>query len=332
LEARYGEAVAVSPLVRRVMARNPGPFTHLGTATFLVGQGDVAVLDPGPDEEAHIDALLAALEPGERITHLVVTHTHSDHSPASRPLQDRTGALTYGFGPQRAMPDLAALAEDSIVFGDPEADADPTTVPAGDAADGNATSPPRSGGDQSFQPEVVLRNGDLIRGDGWTLEAVHTPGHASNHLCYFLREEGTLCTGDHVMGWSTSVISPPDGSLGEYLASLEVLLEREQDRRYLPTHGPPVDEPRTLVRQYLAHRRMRSAQILAALDAGPATIVELVPRLYADTTKKLWRAAAASMYAHLLHLLDLGEVDVQDGLPRRRSTWVRRRSMQHWAS
>jgi glyoxylase-like metal-dependent hydrolase (beta-lactamase superfamily II) len=328
LEARYGEAVAVSSLVRRVLAKNPGPFTHLGTATFVIGHGDVAVLDPGPDDHAHVDAVLAALAPRERITHLVVTHTHSDHSPASRPLHDRTGAPTYGFGPQGASADLTALAEDAIVFGDPEADADPTAAPAGGARDGNATPPPRPGGDPSFQPDVVVRDGDLIEGDGWTLEAVHTPGHASNHLCYFLREEGTLCTGDHVMGWSTSVISPPDGSLGDYLASLERLLGREQDRCYLPTHGPPVDEPRTLVRQYVALRRMRSEQILAALDVGPAAIVELVPRLYADTTKKLWRAAAASTYAHLLHLRDLGEVDVQEGPPRRRATWIKRRPTQ----
>jgi glyoxylase-like metal-dependent hydrolase (beta-lactamase superfamily II) len=323
LEARYGESVRVSPLIRRVTANNPGPFTYLGTGTYLIGHGAVAVVDAGPDDPAHVDAVLAALEPGERITHLVVTHTHSDHSPASRPLQERTGATIYGYGPQAFVPDLDALADDAVVFGDPEADADPT-ADAGEREEGGAP-PPRPGGDPAFRPDVVLRDGDVVQGDGWTLDAVHTPGHASNHLCYLLREEDTLCSGDHVMGWSTSVVSPPDGNLGDYLASLEKLLDRPQDRRYVPTHGPPIEEPHALVRAYLAHRRQRSEQILAALDAGPATIAEIVPRLYAETSKKLWRAAAGSVYAHLLDLRELGEVEAPDDPPRRRSPWTRRR-------
>jgi glyoxylase-like metal-dependent hydrolase (beta-lactamase superfamily II) len=325
LEARYGESVPVSPLIRRVLAENPGPFTYLGTGTYLVGHGNVAVVDAGPDDPVHVERVLSALEPGERITHLIVTHTHSDHSPASRPLQERTGAITYGFGPQRAVPDLAALSEDAIVFGDPEADGNPLEdLPP--KSDGTPQTMPRAGGDQSFEPDVVLRDGDVVEGDGWTLDAVHTPGHATNHLCFYLREEGTLCSGDHVMGWSTTVVSPPDGDLGEYLDSLEKLLERPEDRRYLPTHGPPVEEPHDLVRSFLAHRRERSEQLLAALDAGPATIAELVPRVYAQTSKKLWRGAAGSMYANLLYLRDSGEVEVDDDVPRRRSTWVRRRS------
>jgi glyoxylase-like metal-dependent hydrolase (beta-lactamase superfamily II) len=174
-----------------------------------------------------------------------------------------------------------------------------------------------------FQPDVVLRDGDAVEGDDWTLQAVHTPGHASNHLCYLLHEEGTLFSGDHVMGWSTTVVSPPDGNLGDYLASLEKLLDRPQDRRYVPTHGPPIEEPQTLVRAYLAHRHQRSEEILAALDTQPATVAELVPRVYADTPKKLWRAAAGSMYAHLLHLRDLGEVATQENPPRRRAAWIR---------
>jgi glyoxylase-like metal-dependent hydrolase (beta-lactamase superfamily II) len=323
IEARYGEVVPVSSLVRRVMANNPGPFTYLGTGTYLIGHGDIAVVDAGPDDAAHVEAVLAALEPGERVTHLVVTHTHSDHSPASGPLQERTGAATYGFGAQLRVPDLAALADDAVVFGDPEADADPT-ADAGQADDGAPKPPPRPG-DPSFCPDVLLRDGDVVEGDGWTLEAVHTPGHASNHLCYLLREEGVLCSGDHVMGWSTTVVSPPDGNLGDYVASLEKLLERPQDRSYLPTHGPAIEEPHTLVRAYLAHRRRRSEEILAALDTGPATIAEIVPRIYADTDKKMWRAAAGSVYAHLLHLRDLGDVEAQDDPPRRRSTWTRRR-------
>jgi glyoxylase-like metal-dependent hydrolase (beta-lactamase superfamily II) len=309
LQVRYGEVEIVSPLIRRVVANNPNPFTYLGTGTYLIGHGNVAVLDPGPDDPAHVDAVLAALQPGERITHLVVTHTHSDHSPAAQALQERAGAPTYGFGPHGPVDDDG----DRVVFGDPEADRDPSSPE------------PREGADRSFRPDVVLRDGDVIQGDGWTLEAVHTPGHASNHLCYLLREEAVLCSGDHVMGWSTSVIAPPDGHLGQYLASLEKLLGRPQDRRYLPTHGPEITEPHTLVRAFLAHRLERTDQIVAALAAGPATIAELVPRLYADVSKRLWRGAAASMYAHVLHLYDLGTVVVDDGSPLRRTSRIRRR-------
>ena len=309
LQVRYGEVDTVSPLIRRVVANNPNPFTYLGTGTYLIGRGHVAVLDPGPDDPAHVDAVLGALEPGERITHLVITHTHSDHSPASRQLQERTGASTHGFGPHGPVDD----SDDRVVFGDPEADGDP------------ASPEPREGPDRSFRPDVVLGDGDTVVGDGWTLEAVHTPGHASNHLCYLLREEGVLCSGDHVMGWSTSVIAPPDGHLGDYMASLEKLLGRSQDRRYLPTHGPQIDAPHTLVRAFLAHRRERSDQILAALAGGPATIAELVPRLYADVTKRLWRGAAASVYAHLLYLHELEMVKVEDGESLRRTSRVRRR-------
>jgi glyoxylase-like metal-dependent hydrolase (beta-lactamase superfamily II) len=310
LQVRYGEVDIVSPLIRRVVANNPNPFTYLGTGTYLIGRGHVAVLDPGPDDPAHVEAVRAALRPGEQITHLVVTHTHSDHSPASRPLQEHTGAPTYGFGPHGPVDDH----NDRVVFGDPEADGDPSSPE------------PREGADRSFRPDVVLRDGDIVPGDGWTLEAVHTPGHASNHLCYLLREEGVLCSGDHVMGWSTSVIAPPDGHLGQYLASLDKLLGRPQDRRYLPTHGPEITEPHALVEAFLAHRLERSEQILAALAAGPATIAEMVPRLYADVSKRLWRGAAASVYAHLLHLYELGEVEVEDGAALRRTSRVRLRA------
>jgi glyoxylase-like metal-dependent hydrolase (beta-lactamase superfamily II) len=296
LEVSYGAVDVLSPLIRRVVANNPNPFTYLGTGTYLIGRGNVAVLDPGPDDAAHVAALLSALAPGEQITHVLITHTHSDHSPASRALQDHTGARTYGFGPHGLVGDEAP-----ILFGDPEADGDPSSQER------------REGPDRTFRPDVVLGDGDVVEGNGWSLEAVHTPGHASNHLCYLLREEGVLCSGDHVMGWSTSVITPPDGDLGDYLASLEKLLERPQDRSYLPTHGPPITEPHALVRAFLAHRRERSDQVLDALGAGPATIVELVPRLYADVSKRLWRGAAGSMYAHALHLHELGLVDTLDG-------------------
>lgn len=303
-EVRYGEVERVSPLIRRVMANNPGPYTYLGTGTYLVGRGEVAVIDPGPSNPAeHVDAILAALDPGERITHLMVTHTHGDHSSASRALKGRTGAPTYGYGAMvfNGEPEHS----EKIVFGDPEADADPPR------------SETREGVDRDFDPDVRLGDGDLVQADGWSLEAVHTPGHASNHLCYHFREEGVLFSGDQVMGWSTSVISPPDGSLGQYMASLEKLLARPGDRRYRPTHGPEIGDPQTYVAALLAHRRERSREILSVLDIGPATIAEIVPRLYSDVSKRLWRAAASSVYAHMLRLDEIGAVEVDDGEPMR---------------
>ena len=304
-EPPYGQPVSFSPLVRRVVAKNPGPFTYYGTGTYLIGRGQIAVLDPGPDDPSHVEAVLAALESGEHITHLVVTHTHLDHSPAARAFQARTGAPTYGFGPQVRMDDPDSS---QVVFDDPEADPDPTQP-----------SPPR-GGDRDFVPDERVGGGDVIQGVGWTLEAVHTPGHASNHLCYHLREEGSLFTGDHVMGWSSSVVSPPDGRLGEYMTSLEQLFERRADRRYLPAHGPAIGDPHAYARALLLHRQERSQQILSALDRGPATIAELVRLIYRDVRKQLWSAAASSVYAHLLDLYDRGLVQVEGGLPVQRSS------------
>ena len=203
---------------------------------------------------------------------------------------------------------------EKIVFGDPEADADPPQ------------SETREGVDRAFDPDVRLGDGDLVHADGWSLEAVHTPGHASNHLCYHLREEGVLFSGDQVMGWSTSVISPPDGSLGQYMDSLEKLLARAGDRCYRPTHGPEIADPQTHVEALLAHRRERSGEILAVLDSGPATIAEVVPRMYSDVNKRLWRAAASSVYAHMLHLDEIGAVHVDGGEPvRLTSTFARSR-------
>lgn len=314
LEVTYGSVEWLSPLVRRVVAENPSKFTFLGTGTYLVGRGEVAVIDAGPALAAHVDAIIAALEPGERITHLLVTHTHTDHSPATALVAQRTGSPSYGFGPHGTVPPDDPT--DRVVFGDPEADGHPETE---DQPAGSGGEELREGIDRDFRPDVVLGDGDVVTGPGWTIEAVHTPGHTSNHLCFALAEERTLFTGDHVMGWSTSVIGPPDGNLGQYLASLRRLLDRD-DAVYLPTHGPAVTEPHRLVQAFLDHRAERTRQVLDHLAAGPATVAELVPSMYADVGKQLWRAAAASVYAHLLLLTDEGVVRC-DGVPRRTSRY-----------
>jgi glyoxylase-like metal-dependent hydrolase (beta-lactamase superfamily II) len=312
-EPVHGRAVWVSPLVRRIVARNPSKFTYHGTGTYIVGRGEVAVIDVGPALEAHVAAVMAALEPGERITHLPVTHTHSDHSPAASIMHERTGAPTYGFGPHG--PVAADDPTDVIVFGDAEADGKATVT-------GRSVNELREGADTDFAPDVVLSDGDQLAGDGWTLRAVYTPGHTSNHLCFALIEERTLFTGDHVMGWSTTVIAPPDGNLAAYLASLRLLLDRD-DLLYRPTHGAPITEPHALVRAYLTHREERTEQIVAALADGPATIAALVPLIYESVSKALWRPAAASMYAHILQLIDSGDVIADE--PGRCSTRFRLR-------
>jgi glyoxylase-like metal-dependent hydrolase (beta-lactamase superfamily II) len=267
--APYGHSERLSPLVRRVLAHNPSHFTYLGTGTYIVGNGAVAVIDPGPDDPAHLDAILAATE-GEQVTHILVTHTHRDHSPLSRALKAETGAIIAGCAP---------LALDD-------------NGPRADAAF-----------DRDYAPDRVLADGDRIAGVGWTLEAVHTPGHTSNHLCFALAEEKTLFSGDHVMGWSTTVVAPPDGDMRAYMQSLKLLLGRD-DAIYYPTHGQPVTAPRRLVRGYLAHRRQREGQILRLLRAGPRTIPELVEAMYASVTPALHPAAGRSVLAHLIDMED----------------------------
>ena len=310
LDVHYGRVEQVSPLIRRVVADNPSKFTYLGTGTYIVGRGDVAVIDPGPRLDAHVDALAAALEPDERVTHLLVTHTHTDHSPATAALRERTGAPSYGFGPHGEVPPDDPA--DRIVFGDPEADGDPAKEK------GRGEKELREGADTDFTPDISLRHGDVVSGPGWTIEAVHTPGHTSNHLCYALREEQALFSGDHVMGWSTTVIVPPDGDLGQYLASLQLVLDRDDDVLW-PTHGPPITDPQALVRSYVAHRQDRTDQIVAVLADGPAGLTDIVPRVYRDVDKTLWLPAAMSTHAHLLHLVEEGRVRVEGGGEPRRT-------------
>lgn len=269
LDFSYGKADQVSPLIRRVVAENPSAFTFHGTGTYIIGEGKIAVVDPGPDIAAHVDALAQAID-GEEVTHIVITHTHIDHSPAAKHLKALTGAETYGFGPH------------------------------GGGRDGEKVE---EGGDWDFMPDHRIGDGDVITGAGWTLEAVHTPGHTSNHLCFGLREEGALFSGDHVMGWSTTVVSPPDGNMADYMASLDKLRARD-DARYYPTHGAPIEKPDAFVRALAAHRRQREQQIERCLADGIDTIPAMVDRMYAEIDKRLHRAAGRSVLAHLIHMVD----------------------------
>lgn len=273
LEFEYGRSDRVTPLVRRVVARNPSPFTYHGTGTYIVGQGRVAVIDPGPLDAEHLKALEQALE-GETVTHILVTHTHRDHSPAAAPLKEATGAPTFAFGPHGTPPGGPGVEE---------------------------------GGDHAFHPDEVTLDGAVIEGDGWTVEAVHTPGHTSNHLCFALREEKALFSGDHVMGWSTTVVSQPDGDMADYMASLAKLLGRDE-QVMIPTHGPPITDPARHVADLLAHREDRETQILACLGTGPMCIPQMVTIMYTDIPQHLHKAAGRSVHSHLIKMVGEGRV------------------------
>jgi len=288
---RAGECEQHEPLVRRVLAPNPSPYTFTGTQTWLVGAGmDVAVIDPGPvgsgesigdpadiNGEGHVEAILAATE-NQTITTIICTHTHRDHSPAAAPLKEATGAQIIGCAP-------LVIADDG-----PRAD---------------------SAFDPDYTPDRILTDGDEVSGDGWTLQAVTTPGHTSNHICYALKESGALFTGDHVMKWSTSVVSPPDGDMASYMASLQKLYDRE-DSVYYPAHGPAVTKPRQLVRGMIGHRRQRERQILGLLEKGEGHIPTMVLQMYKGLDERLHGAAGRSVLAHLVDLQNRG-IAANDG-------------------
>jgi glyoxylase-like metal-dependent hydrolase (beta-lactamase superfamily II) len=274
MDFEYGRADQVSPLLRRVVACNPGPFTYLGTGTYIVGHGQVAVVDPGPALDDHLDAILDAVR-GERVTHILTTHTHADHSPLSQALQARTGASIYGRP--------------------------------------NPVGPSGEHGDLDFRPDILVKDGQEIAGPGWTLRTLATPGHASNHMAYALLEEHALLVGDHIMGWSTTVVSPPDGDMSAYYKSLDRVQARHFNVLW-PTHGPPVHDVSAFIDAYRAHRLNREAQIVAQLAAGPSRIADLVPVLYASVDPSLHPAAARSVLAHLIHLVRTGHVDVTEPL------------------
>jgi glyoxylase-like metal-dependent hydrolase (beta-lactamase superfamily II) len=283
-EARsaLGEAERVAPIVRRLLAPNPGPFTYKGTNSYIVGSGDVAIVDPGPADSRHVDALINAIS-GERLRYILVTHTHRDHSPGARLLHERTGAPVAGCAPYASR----TTTSGAMNF---------------DAAH-----------DATYAPDLILKDGEkLVFGDV-SVEAVATPGHCANHLCFALREERALFTGDHVMAWATTAIAPPDGSMRDYLASLNRLAERG-DQIYWPAHGEPVRDPQRYLRALLHHRRQREALILDRLEKGDETIPTIVARIYDGIDRRLHGAAAMSVLAHLEELVERGEAQ-SDGPP-----------------
>lgn len=274
----------VMPGVRRMLCNNPSPFTFKGTVSYIVGQGRVAIIDPGPVDEAHIAALLDAVR-GETVTHIVITHTHRDHSPAAAPIKAATGAHTYAEGPHRA--------SRSLHIGE---------APRMEA-----------GGDRDFRPDVTLADGAVIEGAGWALEAIATPGHAANHMAFAFRGTDALFSGDHVMAWATPVVAPPDGAMSDYMASLEKI-GRRPETTYFPGHGGAVRDAPRFVQQYIRHRQGREQSILRRLSKGEADIPTLVRAIYIGLDPRLVRAAGLSVLAHLEDLVARGLV-ATDGAP-----------------
>ncbi len=276
----YGVPRELAPGVVRIVANNPGPFTFKGTNTYLVGDKELVLIDPGPDDRAHLEAILSAIG-GRKLSHIVITHTHRDHTDGLPALLAATGAKTAGFG--RRARRIGAKQ----------------TSPSGSEYV-----------DQDFNPDVPLVDGGRLAGDGWALTAMHTPGHAPDHLCLALDGTRVLFSGDHVMGWNTSVIAPPEGSMSDYMAALERLGQRN-DELYLPGHGGQVAEPQRLVKAFLLHRRMREQSILECIRSGTNTVRSIVPAIYRDLNPKLVNAASLSVLAHVEHLIARGLVECE---------------------
>jgi glyoxylase-like metal-dependent hydrolase (beta-lactamase superfamily II) len=272
------------PGVRRVMANNPGPFTFKGTLSYIVGRGNVAIVDPGPDDPAHIGALLDAVR-GETVTHIFVTHTHRDHSPAVPAVKAATGAIVYAEGPHRA--------------------ARPLHI--------GEHNPLDSSGDRDFRPDVRLKDGEVVEGDGWAIEGVTTPGHTANHMAFALKGRDILFAGDHVMGWATSIVAPPDGAMSDYMASLAKLARRDEDL-YFPGHGPAVPDAKRFVSYYRLHRKAREDSILHRLGKGATDIPTIVRAIYIGIDPRLTGAAGMSVLAHMEDLVARGVVET-DGAP-----------------
>ena len=289
-DVAYGVAEEVAPGVRRVTCRNPSAMTFTGTRSYLVGHGEVALIDPGPDDREHLAAIAAALEPGERIAHILVTHSHVDHSPGARAVAEATGAPVHAFGPHGAglSETMRRLKADRVALGGGE------------------------GGDGGFRPDHTMTEGETIGAGtgpgGWALTALYTPGHLSNHICLALEGTGILFTGDTVMGWATTLVSPPEGDMAAFMATLRRLGRRPGDRLYLPGHGHPVTDPAAMLGFQIAHREERMAQILAELSAGPADAGKLARAIYTDVDPVLLPAARRNVLATLIGLLDEGRV------------------------
>lgn len=275
MEFAYGELRQLYPGVQRIVCNNPGPFTFKGTNTYIVGAGsDVALIDPGPEDAAHLEATIKGLG-SRRLTHIIITHTHRDHVDGLPALKARTGATVAGFG-RVARPEAAHRKSPS----------------GGEAFDG------------SFIPDIHLKDGDRLEAAGVTLTAIHTPGHAPDHLCLALEGTGILFSGDHVMSWNTSVVAPPEGHMGDYMRGLERLLARTGDTVYLPGHGGRFEQPQRLVRAFIVHRRVREQAILDCIRAGHGSVKEIVPIVYRGLDARLLNAAALSVQAHVQHLME----------------------------
>ena len=272
---KYGTAEPQSALVTRVTADNPGPYTYTGTGVYIVGTKDVAIIDPGPISPAHTKALDDALV-GKKLTHILLTHHHADHSPMAKPLAAKYGCKVYGRPPKKGTVDGTGVQ-----------------MEAGD--------------DPGFAPDIIIKDGDGFTGKDWSLKAVHTPGHTSNHMCFALAEENTLFSGDHIMGWATSVVIPPGGHMGNYLSSLRKIKDKNYDI-IRPTHGPAITDVVPFVQAYIDHRLEREEHVFAALQSGHENVMDMVTHIYTDIDKRLYPAAAMSVLSHLIHLCETGRV------------------------
>jgi len=274
-DVEHGVSEQISPMIRRVVAPNEGPFTMRGTCSYIVGHGEVALIDPGPLRDSHLQALRRELE-GETVAAILVTHTHNDHSPLATVLAQETGAPIYAQGPHVSPTDAG--------HNGPNLD---------------------EASDRDFAPDQAMEHGEIIDGPGWSFECVFTPGHTANHMAFALREERALFSGDHVMAWSTSVVAPPDGNMADYMNSLRLLTERD-DRVFWPGHGGPVSEPLAFVRAFITHRKMRERAILKRIETGDRLIADMVTRIYRNLDSRLHPAAQLSVRAHIEDLVQRG--------------------------
>jgi glyoxylase-like metal-dependent hydrolase (beta-lactamase superfamily II) len=281
-KANYNDTEIIDKNVRRLLAKNPSPFTFYGTGTYIIGEEEIAIVDPGPIIESHVSNLLKIIQDANKV-HLFITHTHADHSPAAKILKEKKKCITYGYGPYKRKSFDTEFEE---------------------------------GHDLTFIPDIYLKDGDIIKGKNWTIRSIHTPGHTSNHMCFGLEENSILFTGDHIMGWSTTVIIPPDGNMDSYIDSLKKVLKYNY-KTFYPTHGGPIKKTRQFVKALIAHRLMRQNQITSELSKNSLTLEQMVSKFYKTTDKRLWPAAQKSILANLLSLKSKGIViDENEKKPR----------------